>query len=102
MRGDYVQRSFISMACGVSRRAYFDGFQIVALSFIAEFSFPLCCFVFDINKFRTTCQLIIYKTVGSNVSGFFFHFSSIALLNHMGDISQVFWNMYMHHFANIC
>ena len=30
--------------------AYFDGFQIVAVSCIAEFSFPFCCFVFYIKK----------------------------------------------------
>ena len=31
-------------------RAYFDGFQIAAVSVIAaEFFFPFCCFVFDIN-----------------------------------------------------
>ena len=30
---------------GVSRCAYFDGYQIVAVSFIAEFSFPFCCVV---------------------------------------------------------
>ena len=28
-----------------SHRAYFDGFQIVAVSYIAEFSFRFCCFV---------------------------------------------------------
>ena len=32
--------------------AYFDSFQIVAVSFIAEFSYPFCCFVFDINQFK--------------------------------------------------
>ena len=37
---------------GVSRCAFFDGFQIVAVSFIAEFSFPFCCFVFDMNQFK--------------------------------------------------
>ena len=30
--------------------AYFDGFQIVAVSFIAEFSFRFCCFVFDVKQ----------------------------------------------------
>ena len=34
------------------RRAYFDGLQIVALSFIAEISFRFCCFVFDVNLLK--------------------------------------------------
>ena len=33
-----------------SRCAYFDGFQIVAASFIAEFTFCFCCFVFDVKQ----------------------------------------------------
>ena len=36
--------------CNLARRAYFDGFEIVPVSFITEFSFPFCCFVFDINQ----------------------------------------------------
>ena len=32
------------------RSAYFDGFQIVAVSFSAEFSFSFCCFVFDVKQ----------------------------------------------------
>ena len=31
---------------------YDDSFQIVAVSSIAEFSFPFCCFVFDINQLK--------------------------------------------------
>ena len=34
--------------CIFISHAYFDGYQIVAVSFIAEFSFQFCCFVFDI------------------------------------------------------
>ena len=37
---------------GVSSHAYFDGFQIVAVSFISEASFPFCCFVFDMNQLK--------------------------------------------------
>ena len=33
-----------------SRSAYFGGFQIVAVSFIAEFSYRFCCFVFDVKQ----------------------------------------------------
>ena len=32
--------------------AYFDGFHIVAVSFIAEFSFPFCYCFFYINQFK--------------------------------------------------
>ena len=54
----FIKHSQNSLRCGsnyehgVLRRAYFDGFQSVAVSFIAEFSFPLCCFVFDINRLK--------------------------------------------------
>ena len=47
----HMQQSQNSLRCGsnyyhgVLRRAYFDGFQIVGVCFIAEFSFPFCCFV---------------------------------------------------------
>ena len=30
--------------------AYFDGFQIVAVSFMVEFSFRFGCFVFDVKQ----------------------------------------------------
>ena len=34
----------------ISRRAYFDGFQILAVSTIATFSVRFCCFVFDVKQ----------------------------------------------------
>ena len=62
-----------------------------------EYIFPRFKFA-DKVKTRTTCQLIIYKIIGSNMS--FFHFFC-CLFNHMSDITQAFWYMYMHHFTNI-
>ena len=32
--------------------AYFDGFKIIAVSFITKFSFLFCCLVFDINQLK--------------------------------------------------
>ena len=32
--------------------AYYDGLQIVAVSFVASFSFRFRCFVFDVNQLK--------------------------------------------------
>ena len=41
---------YLIISSAAVRRAYFDGFQIVAVSFSAEFSFSFCCFVFDVEQ----------------------------------------------------
>ena len=49
-------------------RAYLDGFQIVAVSFIGEFSLRFCCFVFDLNqlKVKFAFHYAITKTTTNN------------------------------------
>ena len=53
------------------RRAYFDGFQIVAASFIAEFSFRFCCFVFDVKQLLKVKFVVYYimTKIVATVSG---------------------------------
>ena len=40
--------------------AYFDGFQIVAVSLIAELSFRFCCFVFDVKQLLKVTLLFLF------------------------------------------
>ena len=39
--------------------SYFGGFQIVAVSFIPEFSFQFCCIVFDVKQLWKN-KLVLY------------------------------------------
>ena len=50
---------FISTAAGF-RRAYFDGFQIVAVSFIAEVKFRICCFVYVVKQLLKVKFVVYY------------------------------------------
>ena len=48
----------VGKGTGGSRRAYFGGFRIVAVSFIAEFSFRFCCFAFEVKQlFAVECVM---------------------------------------------
>ena len=42
--------------------AYFDGFQIVAVPFIAEFSLRFCCFVFCV-KHLLKVKYVVYHVM---------------------------------------
>ena len=63
---------------GVLRRAYFDGFQIVGVCFIAEFSFPFCCLFLTYtrpNKKRRLLSIhciwgVFHQSLSNDVSQF--------------------------------
>ena len=42
---------------------YFDDFQIVAVSFIAEFSFWFCCFVFYVKQLLKVKFVVYYVMI---------------------------------------
>ena len=52
----------------LASRVYCDGFQIVAVSFIAEFSYQFCCFVFDINQLKLCGSLLLRKRTPNKIS----------------------------------
>ena len=43
--------------------AYFDGFQIIAVPFIAEFSLRFCCFVFGVKQLLKVKFVVYYVHV---------------------------------------
>ena len=45
-----------------SHRAYFGGFQIAAVPFIAESSYRFCCFVFDVKQLLKV-KFVVYYVV---------------------------------------
>ena len=57
-----ISRIFAELAESVLivARAYFDGFQIVVVSFIAEFFFRLCYFVFDVKQLLKVKFVVYY------------------------------------------
>ena len=55
-----TENFLISSRILISTRAYFDGFQIVAVSFIAEFSFRFCIFVIDVKQLLKVKFVVCY------------------------------------------
>ena len=53
---------------GSRRHAYFDGFQIIAVSTIAKFSIRFCCFVFNVKQLLKVNSVVycVMATMGTN------------------------------------
>ena len=60
---------FVTVVTQCDICAYFDGFQIAAVSLIAEFSFRFCCFVFDVKQLLKVIFFIFYYVMKKEKMG---------------------------------